>query len=210
MGRDLKADNGFCYGAMRLTGYTVDTCPITTPGYSWDSINGRCLYAYGIKGVINGDIKNLSGAIIFSAGDTVDLSVYDTMGKCMLNTGGSSRVLPDGTTTLQRQERRLITVSLCRQGLVAGNWDCLRCHNSTSQNNGYAERWKETYLKTGHRNMLRKVTAGKNWAGPCPEGQTPNRAGLCVYASDGTNPIDWATGTIQGRRHRQAAFLYLW
>ncbi len=194
MGRDLKGDNGFCYGRMRLADYTVDTCPITKPGYSWDTTNGRCLYAYGIKGVIDNDVQGLSGAIIFSAGDTVDLSVYDTMGKCLLNIGGTSRAgWNNYTTKTGTVTDHGVTMP---QGLVTGNWNCLRCHNSTSQNNGYAERWKETYLKTGHRNMLRKVTAGKNWAGPCPEGQTPNEAGLCVYASDGTNSINWANGTI--------------
>jgi len=194
MGRDLKADNGFCYGSMRLAGYTVDTCPITTPGYSWDSINGRCLYAYGIKGVINGDVKDLSGALLFSAGDTVDLSIYDTMGQCLLNIGGSSRAGWNNYTT--KTGTNADHGATMPEGLVAGNWDCLRCHNSTTQHNGYAERWKETYLKTGHRNMLRKVTAGQKWSGPCPEGQTPNRAGLCVYAGDGTNSINWIDGTI--------------
>ena len=194
MGSDLKADNGFCYGSMRLAGYTVDACPITMPGYSWDSVNARCLYAYGITGAINGDLLDLSGAKVFSAGDTVDLSKYDTMGQCLLNIGGSSRagwnnyITKTGTNTDHG-----VTIP---EGLVAGNWDCLRCHNSTSQNNGYAERWKETFLKTGHKNMLRKVTAGNKWAGPCPAGQAPNRAGLCVYASDGTHSIDWETGSI--------------
>jgi predicted CXXCH cytochrome family protein len=197
MGRDLKADDGFCYGAMRLTGYTADTCPITKPGYSWDSTNNRCLYAYGIKGVINGDLLNLSGDIISHAGDTVDLSKYDTMGKCILKIGGSSRGVAGWNNYTTKTGTKTDHGVTSPTGLVAGNWNCLRCHNSTSQYNGYAERWKDTYLKTGHRNMLRKVTAGKKWAGPCPDDQTPNAAGLCVYAGDGTNPIDWVTGTIK-------------
>ena len=196
-GKDLKSDNGFCYGAMRLTGYTEDTCPITKPGYSWDDINDRCLYAYGIAGVINGDILNLSGAIIFTAGDTVDLSVFDTMGKCLLNIGGSPRLVAGWNNYTTKTGTKTDHGVTLPTGLKAGYVDCLRCHNSTIQYNSYAERWKDTYLKHGHKNMLRKVTAGKKWAGPCPEGQTPNAAGLCVYASDVfTNPIDWATGTI--------------
>ncbi|MFZ2197265.1 MAG: cytochrome c3 family protein [Thermodesulfovibrionales bacterium] len=196
MGRDLKADNGFCYGTMRLAGYTVDTCPITTPGYSWDSINGKCLYAYGIKGEINGDIKDLSGTILLSAGNAVDMRILDTMGKCLLYTGGSSRGVAgwnNYTTKTGTNTDHGVTMPV---GLEGGTPDCLRCHNTTSQYNGYAERWKETYLKTGHKNMLRKVTAGQKWAGPCPEGQTANRAGLCVYASDGTSTINWENGTI--------------
>ena len=170
---------------MRLAGYTVDACPITMPGYSWDSVNARCLYAYGITGAINGDLLDLSGAKVFSAGDTVDLSKYDTMGQCLLNIGGSSRagwnnyITKTGTNTDHG-----VTIP---EGLVAGNWDCLRCHNSTSQNNGYAERWKETFLKTGHKNMLRKVTAGNKWAGPCPPRQATQRGEYVCHASDGTH-----------------------
>ena len=196
MGKDLKGDNGFCYGTMRLTGYTEDTCPITNPGYSWDSTNSRCLYAYGITGAINGDVLNLSGTKLFSAGDTVDLSVYDTMGKCILNTGGSSRGVASWNNYTTNTGTKTSHGATMPKGLISGMWDCLRCHNSTSQYNSYAERWKESYLKTGHKNMLRKVTAGKKWAGPCPEGQTPNAAGLCVYSSDGTHSINWANGTI--------------
>ncbi len=47
---------------------------------------------------------------------------------------------------------------------------CLHCHSTTVEYNGPAERFKSSYLMTGHKNMLRKVTAGKNWAGPDADG----------------------------------------
>jgi hypothetical protein len=70
---------------------------------------------------------------------------------------------------------------------------CLHCHSTLTQYNGPSERSKDSYLKTGHKNMLRKVTAGKKWAGPCAAGDTPNADGLCVYTTDGTNPINFMT-----------------
>jgi hypothetical protein len=42
-------------------------------------------------------------------------------------------------------------------GTYDGNDECLRCHSTAG---GYARNVKESYLMTGHRNMLREVTAG--------------------------------------------------
>ena len=65
--------------------------------------------------------------------------------------------------------------------------ECLRCHSNTIQYNSYVERWKSSYVKTGHKNMLRRVTAGEPWADP---------AGV-VYAADGSgNHIDWTNATV--------------
>jgi hypothetical protein len=69
---------------------------------------------------------------------------------------------------------------------------CLSCHNNTTQYNSMSGRWKSDYLKTGHKNMLRKVTPGSPWAGPNANGE------LEVYASwgaGGANTIDWIAGT---------------
>jgi predicted CXXCH cytochrome family protein len=73
--------------------------------------------------------------------------------------------------------------------LTGNRAGCLECHNSVSQRNTYAERWKDDYLLTGHKNMLRKVTPGKNWAGP--DGQIYTGA-----ASEQT--IDFTAGTATG------------
>ena len=102
------------------------------------------------------------------------------MGQCLLNgftwnnyaiSGGS-----DSTTFTSSTGSPTVAVSV-----VAGNWNCLRCHNSTSQNNSYAGRWKESYLQQGHKNHLRKVSPGKPWS-------TPNGSTIVSSASP--------TGTI--------------
>ena len=54
-------------------------------------------------------------------------------------------------------------------GLLTGNSpgdQCLRCHNSETQYNGPRVRDVEEMILTGHKNMARKVTAGKIWGGP--------------------------------------------
>ena len=69
-----------------------------------------------------------------------------------------------------------------------GNDGCFRCHNAAYMkfDNGTTFSAKESYLMHGHRNMLRKVTAGENWAGP----------NGVVYTTDGTNTINFGTGTV--------------
>ncbi len=54
-------------------------------------------------------------------------------------------------------------------GLMTGNGtgdQCLRCHNNGTQYNNTDVRWVESYLRTGHKNMARKVTPGQIWGGP--------------------------------------------
>ncbi len=79
--------------------------------------------------------------------------------------------------------------------------ECLRCHDNTIQYNSVAERWKSSYVKTGHKNMLRKVTAGQPWAGP---------DGVIYHADSvgsGTT-IDWDNATITGTSFTGARQLY--
>jgi hypothetical protein len=64
---------------------------------------------------------------------------------------------------------------------------CLHCHSYGPQANGPAERFKDSYLKTGHKNMLRKVTAGQTWGGP--DGAT--------YTAYAAGTINFAAGTAQ-------------
>ena len=49
--------------------------------------------------------------------------------------------------------------------------------------------------------MLRKVTAGKNWAGP-----NPDTGLLEVYTTDGTVAIDFLTATVTGGK--QLFYIY--
>ena len=79
------------------------------------------------------------------------------------------------------------------QNATNGGWDlpavsshvqCLECHGQTPYHSAPD---KSSYLLTGHRNILRKVTPGKPWAGP--DG--------VIYTADGSgNPINWTTGRI--------------
>ena len=66
---------------------------------------------------------------------------------------------------------------------------CLRCHNSMKQYNGNRVRDVEGFLKTGHANMVRKVTPGSGlpWSGP---------DGTPYATNDAGKVFDWANGTI--------------
>jgi len=172
---------GFCYTTVNLTtAYgTSATCPITTPGFSWGS--SKCTFSYGITGYANAAITMKDKATTYAAADAaVDLSAL-TQGQCLANGASwSTGTVKSGTSSVATTPAAstIATVTATRAG-------CLECHNSTSGNNGYAERWKESYLKTGHKNMLRKVTAGKSWNGP--NGSAHN--------TDGTNGINFGTST---------------
>jgi hypothetical protein len=71
----------------------------------------------------------------------------------------------------------------------AASDQCLNCHTKTSSSNAPDA---SSYLKTGHKNVLRKVTAGKPWAGAdgTTYGTTDNR-----YQSGST--YDWNAGTVK-------------
>jgi hypothetical protein len=78
---------------------------------------------------------------------------------------------------------------------------CLRCHSSVSQERSEKSYWKDSYVRTGHKNMLRQVTANQPWEGP--DG--------AVYATDsagGGRTIDWATGTISSTSYTGSRQLY--
>lgn len=73
----------------------------------------------------------------------------------------------------------------------ASSDQCLKCHVS-----GGGASDKTSYLKTGHKNMLRKVTAGKSWTfadgSPLTTSDTPASGSL--YNSGST--FDWNAGKI--------------
>jgi hypothetical protein len=189
LGADLQADDGFCYTSVRLNNYDATTCPSTTGafGYSWDSTNLRCLYSYGITGYANANLTRVDGTVFVAAGGAVDLSGMTSQGSCLLVGATWNNYVIKSSTGTEPTTPNPTTIAT---GITSVRAGCLNCHNNTSQYNSYAERWKTDYLKTGHKNMLRKVTAGKNWAGP---------DGL-VYTEAATGPIDFgtATATISG------------
>ena len=91
------------------------------------------------------------------------------------------------------------------QDATSGGWDlpavspahsggtetnCLECHGSGDNQYNCSGNClapdMSSYLMTGHKNMLRKVTPGKPWAGPTG-----------IYTTDGSgNTFDWAHGTV--------------
>jgi hypothetical protein len=158
---------------------------------------------------------------------TVTYPSYTTSSACATGGGAWMNVCnaPDGTPiSLKGLDR---TAKMCAlnggtwtQGCV-GNWivsgaytyyggnDCLRCHNSTAQYSPYAdEDNKESYLKTGHKNTLRKVqpqsgpssamnslgtpiyTFSDPWAGPDSNGN------LAIYTTDGNNTVNFSDASV--------------
>jgi hypothetical protein len=177
---------GFCYTAVNLTSLygSADACPTSQAGYAWS--NNKCTYAYGISGYANANIAKKDGSGTYAkAGDIIDLSQLG-QGQCLLNGASwSTGTTKSGTASLATTPNPSIVANVT--GVRAG---CLECHNGMSQFNAFAERrGKESYLLTGHKNMLRKVTPGMNWAGP--DGK------IYTFASSGQT-LDFSTGTATG------------
>jgi hypothetical protein len=176
---------GFCYTRVELTGagYDSTTCPTATPGYVWDTTHSSCDFSYGIIGYADANITKKNGTAGPVRGTPVNLNGY-TQGQCLVEGySWSTGTTKSGTTTVATTSPSTIAVAT---GTRAG---CLECHNSVSQRNSYAERWKETYLLTGHKNMLRKVTPGMNWAGP---------DGHVYTGAAGGQTLDFTAGTANG------------
>jgi len=175
---------GFCYTKVELTGvYNQATCPTGTFGYTWDATTNQCDFSYGIAGYVDANITNKNGTAGPVRGTYVNLSSY-TQGQCLAaGYSWSTGVTKSGTAAVPTTSPSTVAnVSGTRAG-------CLECHNSRSQRSSYAERWKEDYLLTGHKNMLRKVTPGKNWAGP---------DGVIYTEAANGQEIDFAHGTVTG------------
>jgi len=186
---------GFCYTKIDVTNLygTSSACPTSTYGYKWAS--NKCSFDYGIKGLAfaaiaykASDLGNYAAALA-----PVDLSSL-TLGQCLADGGtwktGVTKsgpiVLDDGSAP-GHIAQTIANVTDVRAG-------CLECHNDRSQNNGLAARWKNSYLHTGHKNMLRKVTAGNIWKGPDGNGM------LQTYTAAATGDINFeaATAKISG------------
>jgi predicted CXXCH cytochrome family protein len=215
------ADAGFCYTTMNMTsaGYTSTTCPASdsnshpnagfnsSTAYDWSWSSSKCTFAKGIKGYPNSALTKADGSTI-STSTNVDLSVVaPTMGECLANGGTWNNWLGASANDANFGKPALGTTAVATTPLASTipAWDytkqapdadngCLHCHSTLTQYNGPSERMKDSYLKQGHKNMLRKVTAGKNWAGPNDHGE------LEVYTSAATGSINFsaATANING------------
>lgn len=204
------AQAGFCYAAINMTTKygSSTTCPAkdssghpnagfdSSTAFDWSWASSKCTYSKGIAGYLNAALTKADGTT-YAAGTFVDLSLLTTMGDCLANGGSWANWIGQPGSTTQVATTPLASTipvwDLTRQAPDADN-GCLHCHSTVTQYNGPAERWKDSYLKTGHKNMLRKVTAGKNWAGPDENGV------MSVYTDAATGPIDFsnATAIIKG------------
>ncbi len=191
--------DGFCYTAVRATTTypTKEACKAAVrlgTGYAWNDTLGVCTYAYGISGTLGtisgtpsawSALNKKDGTANIAIGGAFDFSGagYDTQGEC-LRAGGSwgTGVTKNGTSAIAADNAVIANVTATRAG-------CLECHNTISQYNTYTERWKESYLLTGHKNMLRKVTPGLNWAGPDGAVYTEAASGQA---------LDFTTGKVTG------------
>lgn len=200
----VVTDMGFCYAAMNMTsaGYTSSTCPMSdnnahpnsgftsSAAYDWAWGSSKCSYSKGIKGYLNAALTKTDGTT-YAAGTYLDMSAFTTMGACLANGGSWNNWVGKaaGTTTINTTPltSTIPAWNYMKQAPDADN-GCLHCHSTTVEYNGPAERFKDSYIQTGHKNMLRKVTAGKKWFGP--DG--------VAYTTDGTHTIDFINAAIDG------------
>jgi hypothetical protein len=185
-------DQGFCYARVDVTAQfpTKEECveanSIATPMLNPWSSSGVCSYSYGVGGGASASkVTAMDGTTTVASGAALPATLPPNMGQCLLAgyTWNPYAVYQGGTTAMNTSDGPATVAT----NVVAGNWECLRCHNSTSQYNSIAERWKESYLKQGHKNMLRKVTSGYQWGGPDANGNISLYNGWSgTGAGDGT------------------------
>jgi PKD repeat protein len=161
------AGTGFCYTNAMKTGIAVGSCPSTSTNsstaFGYSVLGAFCTYNYGITGDRTSALTKADGT---SYGPTVNMANFTTLGDCLANGGSWANWIPGGTAaTAPGGTATIMTFDLTRQA-VDGDEGCLHCHSTVVEYNGPAERFKDSYLKTGHKNMLRKVTAGMKMAGP--------------------------------------------
>ncbi len=204
------AQAGFCYASMNMTTAYPNSsvCPAkdssshpnasfnSSTAFDWSFASNKCTYAKGIKGYLNSALTKADGTT-YAAGTFVDLSLATTMGDCVANGGSWSNWIGQPASTTSVATTPLAsTIPVWDMTTQAPDPDngCLHCHSSLTQYNGPAERFKDSYLKTGHKNMLRKVTAGKTWAGPDENGI------ITGYTAAATGPLNFnaATANVSG------------
>ena len=173
---------GFCSAYMD-TGLGLAACPTvagdstggTKTATSIDAfgylIHGTlCDYQFGINGTLDQNNSRGTWSAYKSLAGTTQTGVKNlsglTQGQCLAAGYNWNSWIAKPSTIAAKDGITLAAIfDLTRQAPNADE-GCLHCHSTTSQANGPAERQKDSFLKTGHKNMLRKVTAGQKMAGP--------------------------------------------
>ncbi len=189
----VQGPAGFC-SAYMSTGIAAASCPSlsanSTTAFGYVVHGALCDYQFGITGTVDqnnsrgswSNYKNISGASVTS-GTAEDLSTITTMGDCLAAGYNWNSWVPYGTTAAVGSITTAATFDLTKVA-VSSDDGCLHCHSAAgAQYNGPAERFKDSYVQTGHKNMLRAVKAGYPWAGPTG----------AIYTTDGTNTINFMT-----------------
>jgi len=102
---------------------------------------------------------------------------------------------------------------------TASTDQCLRCHNNITQYNRNAIRWKQDYVLTGHKNMLRKVAGtggttnlgGPDWTSTNSDARFgyADVAGAVPYADDLSSAYyvygGWYRNKVEAKLERVAA-----
>ncbi len=198
-GTTQGAGTGYCYTTMNMTtsygtttvpgGTTGTICPAgstnSSTAYDWAYSSSKCTYAKGIAGYLNAALTKADGST-YAANSYLDLSLFNTMGDCLAAgaswanwTGQAASTTSIPTTP----SASTIPAWVYNTNTPDADNGCLHCHSSLTEYNGPAEREKDSYVKTGHKNMLRAVKAGMPWAGP--DG--------VAYTTDGANTINFMT-----------------
>ena len=99
---------------------------------------GSCDFSYGIIGYVDANITKKNGTAGPVRGTYVDLSGY-TQGQCLADGYSWGTGTTKSGTDSSCHDSSTSTIANVT-GTRAG---CLECHNSVSQRNSYAERWKE-------------------------------------------------------------------
>ncbi len=196
---------GFCYTTMN-TSIPKASCPTvagSTSGtansssqvaYGYAVSGNTCTYAYGISGPVSGALKSPAGTVQTAAGASIDLSQYSTLGTCLAAGGTWTNWIPYQNAAVSSISGLAKAEVFNLNTLAASSTNgCLHCHSTLDQYNGPVNRQKDSYLTTGHKNMLRKVSPGQAWFGPNANGE------LALYVADSsgntltfsaTNPTD--------------------
>lgn len=129
-------------------------------GWSWDSTNSRCLYSFGITGIINAAATKADGTT-YAAGSTQDLTAYTNQGDCLANGFLWDNWLPSAGTSLKDNNSGGEYAGMPAGAVIrkpdaintddfysGTGFNCLRCH--ADQSRAYQERQKPGFVLSRH------------------------------------------------------------
>jgi PKD repeat protein len=134
-------------------------------GWSWDATNSRCLYAFGLTGIINAAATKADGTT-YAAASTQNPSAYTNQGDCLANGFSWDNWLPSaGTITKDNTSggeyagmpagaviRKLDALTPVESGggefFSGTGFNCQKCH--ADQSRAYQERNKPGFVLTRH------------------------------------------------------------